>query len=53
LYCLLCAFQINAQTGITILFETQTNLKEDAVKGLPAYIASALKQLQSIKESRL
>jgi hypothetical protein len=51
LYCLVCAFQINAQTGITILFETQTNLKEDAVKGLPAYIrASALKQLQSIKE---
>jgi hypothetical protein len=54
LYCLVCAFQINAQTGITILFETQTNLKEDAVKGLPAYIrASALKQLQSIKRSRL
>jgi hypothetical protein len=40
-----------AKTGITILFETQTNLKEDAVKGLPAYIrASALKQLQSIRE---
>jgi hypothetical protein len=50
LYCFSCAFQINAQTGITILFETQTNLKEDAVKGLPAY-KSALKQLQSIRES--
>jgi GLPGLI family protein len=46
----LCFFQVNAQTAIAILFETQTNLKEDAVKGLPAYIrASALKQLQSIK----
>lgn len=47
----LCFFQVNAQTAIAILFETQTNLKEDAVKGLPAYIrASALKQLQSMKE---
>jgi GLPGLI family protein len=43
-------FQINAQKAIAILYETHTNLKEDALKGLPAYIrASALKQLQSIK----
>jgi hypothetical protein len=50
LYCLVCAFQINAQTGITIYLKHRI-LKEDAVKGLPAYIrASALKQLQSIKE---
>ncbi|UQD55232.1 GLPGLI family protein [Flavobacterium sp. K5-23] len=44
-------FESDAQTGITILFETQYTIKEESLKSLPAYIrANAIKQSESIKE---
>jgi GLPGLI family protein len=48
--CSLFFLQSNAQSGIKVLFERQTILKEDAVKGLPEYIRErALKLVQSSK----
>jgi GLPGLI family protein len=48
--CSLFFLQSNAQSGIKVVFERQTILKEDAVKGLPEYIRErALKLVQSSK----
>ena len=50
IFCSLFFLQSNAQSGIKVVFERQTILKEDAVKGLPEYIRErALKLVQSSK----
>jgi GLPGLI family protein len=49
--CSLFFLQSNAQSGIKVVFEKQTILKEDAVKGLPEYIRErALKLVQNNKQ---
>ena len=40
-----------AQTGIKVVFETQNEIKEESLKGIPAYLrATALQQVRSMKK---
>ena len=40
-----------AQTGIKVVFETQNEIKEESLKGIPTYLrATALQQVRSMKK---